>query len=226
MRAALLLFTLLAVPAAAQAPAWYLGASAGQSRAGSSLASDREAAIGNGNEPNMQTASDLRDAAGKLYAGWRFSPALAVEAHWTRLGGQRIENAFDVPYGATGKGGVLTEREVQGFGLDLVAAWEFSPGWSLHGRLGAFRAEVTTDTTLSGDTRFADGTPGSFRRVSQDDTALKAGLGVEHAFTSRLAGRLEWERFSGVGKRLTAESRSNAGEADQDAWWLGVVLRF
>jgi OOP family OmpA-OmpF porin len=221
-----LIAALLALPAAAQTSPWYLGAAAGQSKASSALVSDREATIGNGNEPNMQTSSDLKDTAGKVFGGYRLTPVFAVEANWTSLGKQRIENTFDVPFGQTGKGGVLTDRKVDGFGLDLVAGWEASPGLSLFGRVGAFRADVTTDTTISGDTRFADGTEGNFRSVSQDETVLKAGLGAQYAFTRNLAARLEWERFFDVGKRLTPESRGNTGEADHDAWWLGVVFRF
>lgn len=221
-----LLASLLALPAAAQTTPWYFGAAAGQSRAGSSLVTDREATIGNGNEPNMRTTSDLGDAAGKLFAGYRLTSLFAVEAHWTSLGKQRIENAFDVPFGLTGRGGVLTEREVEGYGLDLVAGWEAAPALTLFGRVGALRADVTTDTTISGDTRFADGTEGSFRSVSRNETVLKAGLGAEYAFTRDLSARLEWERFVDVGKRLTPESRGDTGEADHDAWWLGVVFRF
>jgi OOP family OmpA-OmpF porin len=221
-----LVASLLALPAAAQTSPWYIGAAAGQSKAASSLVTDREATIGNGNEPNMQTTSDLKDTAGKLFGGYRLTPIFALEAHWTSLGEQRIDNSFDVPFGQTCKGGVRTEREVEGFGLDLVAGWEVAPGFSLFGRIGAFRADVTTDTTLSGDTRFADGTEGSFRSVSQDETVFKAGLGAEYAFTRNLAARLEWERFVDVGERLTPGSNGNTGEADQDAWWLGIVFRF
>lgn len=221
-----LLATFLALPAAAQTSPWYVGAAAGQSRAASTLVTDREAAIGNGNEPNMRTSSGLKDTAGKFFGGYRLSPVFAIEAHWTSLGEQRIENTFDVPFGLTGKGGVRTDREVEGFGLDLVAGWEVAPGLSLFGRVGGFRADVTTDSTISGDTSFADGTEGSFRSVSRNETVLKAGLGAEYAFTRNLAARLEWERFVDVGKRLTPESRSNTGEADHDAWWLGVVFRF
>lgn len=223
---ACLVASLLVLPAAAQSSPWYLGVAAGQSKAASSLVTDREATIGNGNEPNMQTTSDLKDTAGKLFGGYRITPVFALEAHWTSLGEQRIDNTFDVPFGTTGKGGVRTEREVEGFGLDLVAGWEASPGFSLFGRIGAFRADVTTDTTISGDTRFADGTEGNFRSVSQNETVFKAGLGAEYAFTRNLAARLEWERFLDVGKRLTPGSNGNTGEADHDAWWLGVVFRF
>ena len=46
-----LVASFLALPAAAQSSPWYLGAAAGQSKAASSLVTDREATIGNGNEP-------------------------------------------------------------------------------------------------------------------------------------------------------------------------------
>lgn len=222
----LLFASLVALPAAAQTSPWYIGAAAGQSKAASSLVTDREATIGSGNEPNMQTSSDLKDTAGKVFGGYRLTPVFALEAHWTSLGEQRIDNAFDVPFGLTGKGGVRTEREVEGYGLDLVAGWEVAPGLSLFGRVGAFRADITTDTEIFGDTRFADGTEGNFRSASQNETVLKAGLGAEYAFTRNLAARLEWERFADVGKQLTPESRGDTGEADHDAWWLGVVFRF
>lgn len=215
-----------ATGASAQASPWYAGAAIGQSKAAGSLIADREATIGGGNEPNLQTTSDLKDTSGKLFAGYRLSPLLALEAHYSRLGKQRIDNTFDVPFGQTGRGGVSTQREVDGFGLDLVAGWEATPGLTLFGKVGAFRGKVRTDTTLSGDTRFADDTPGTFRRVSASETVVKYGVGAEYAFTPRIAGRLEWERLPDLGERLEPQSSGRPGEATHDAVWLGVVYRF
>lgn len=216
----------LALPAAAQASPWYLGAAAGQSKAGSSLVSDREATIGDGNQPNMQTSSDLKDSAEKVFAGYRLSPNFAMEAHWTSLGKQSIDNAFDVPFGQTGRGAVRTDRKVEGYGLDLLAGWEAVPGLALFGKLGAFRADVQTDTTISGDTRFADGTEGTFRSVSRKETVMKVGLGAEYAFSRNLSGRLEWERIPDLGKKLESSTTNVTGEATQDSWWLGIIFRF
>jgi len=225
-RFALLAALLAAVPAAAQTSPWYVGAAAGQSKADASLASDREATIGSGSEPNMQTSSDLKDTSGKFFAGYRLSPIFAVEAHWTSLGKQRIDNAFDVPFGQTGRGAVHTDRKVDGYGVDLLAGWEATPGLTLFGKLGAFRADVTTDTTISGDTRFADGTPGTFRSVSGNETVVKYGLGAQYAFSPNLSGRLEWERLPDVGKKLETGATNSTGEAAHDAVWLGIVFRF
>jgi OOP family OmpA-OmpF porin len=227
IRASILLAALLAaVPAAAQNSPWYVGAALGQSRADSSLVSDREATIGNGNEPNMQTTSDLKDTSGKVFAGYRLSPVFAVEAHWTSLGKQTIDNAFDVPFGQTGKGGVHTDRKVEGYGVDLLAGWEAAPQFRIFGKVGAFRADVTTDTTLSGDTSFADGTPGNFRSVSGRETVVKYGLGAEYAISPAVSARLEWERLPDLGKRLTRDATNAVGEATHDALWLGFSLRF
>jgi opacity protein-like surface antigen len=215
-----------ALPAAAQTSPWYLGAAIGQSKADSSLVRDREATIGGGNEPNLQTTSDLRDTSGKIFAGYRLSPIFAVEAHWTSLGKQTIDNTFDVPFGQTGKGAVHTDRKTEGYGVDLLAGWEAAPGLTLFGKVGAFRTDVTTDTTISGDTRFADGSDGTFRSVSGNETIVKYGLGAQVAFSRNLSARLEWERLPDLGKKLESSTTSATGEATYDAIWLAIVYRF
>lgn len=225
-RIPLLFAAFLALPAAAQTSPWYLGAALGQSKADSSLVRDREATIGNGNEPNLQSSSDLKDTAGKVFAGYRLSPLFAVEAHWTSLGKQRIDTTFDVPFGLTGRGGVRTDRKTEGYGVDLLAGWEATPGLTLQAKIGAFRTDVTTDTTLSGDTSFADGTDGTFRSVSGNETIVKYGLGAQYAVSKNLAVRLEWERLPDLGKKLETANAGAVGETDYDAWWLGVVFRF
>lgn len=225
-RFAFLLATLPCLPAAAQTSPWYVGAAIGQSKADASLVRDREATIGNGNEPNLHSSSDLKDTAGKVYAGYQVSPVFAVEAHWTSLGRQRIDTTFDVPFSTTGRGGVLTDRKTEGYGADLLAGWEASPGLRLFGKVGAFRTDVTTDTTISGDTRFADGTEGTFRSVSGKETLVKFGLGAQYAVSRNVSIRLEWERYPDLGKKLETASSGAVGETDYDAWWLGVAFRF
>jgi opacity protein-like surface antigen len=217
---------ILALPAAAQSSPWYVGAAIGLSKADSSLVRDREATIGPGIAQNIGSSSDLNDTAGKLYVGYRLSPVFSLEANYANLGRQRIDSAFDVPYGATGRGAVATRREVDGFGLDVLAGWEASPGLTLFGKAGAFRGKAKTDTTLSGDTSFADGSPGTFRSRSASETIAKYGLGAQYAFARNLAGRLVWERYPDLGKRLAPGSSGAPGEATQDAFWLGVTFRF
>ncbi len=216
----------LCLPAAAQTSPWYLGAAAGSSRTGHALVRDREANIGGGNEPNLQSATDLRDNAARLFAGYRLSPVFSVEANYVDLGRQRIDTTFDVPFGQTGRGEVLTTRRVDGWGIDLLAGMQILPNLRLFGKLGAFHARGEADTTISGDTSFADGTPGNYRRKSAGETIVKVGFGAEYAITKTVSARLEWERYPDLGKRLVPGASNATGEATQDAWWLAIVLRF
>jgi opacity protein-like surface antigen len=121
---------------------------------------------------------------------------------------------------------VHTDRKVEGYGVDLLAGWEAAPGLALFGKVGAFRADVTTDTTISGDTRFADGTPGISRSVSGSETVVKYGLGAQYAFSRNFSARLEWERLPDLGKRLEPGATGSTGEATHDAVWLAIVFRF
>ena len=221
-----LLAALLALPAAAQQTPWYVGVAAGQSRAGNALVRDREATIAISDAPGMQSSADLKDNVAKVFLGYRLSPVFALEAHWSDLGEQRIDTAFDVPFGLTGRGGVITTREMKGWGLDLLAGTEVLPGLAIHAKVGAFRAQGESTSTISGDTVFGDGTPGNFRSKSANETVLKVGLGAQYAFTEKLSARLEWERFPDLGTKLEPGNTNATGEADHDAWWLGIVFRF
>ena len=92
----------------------------------------------------------------------------------------------------------------------------------LFGKVGAFRADVTTETRVSNGGSFQ--TPiGDVLSVSEKHTVTKFGLGAGYAFTKQLAARLEWERLVDVGR---AGSATTTGEADQDSFWLGVTYRF
>lgn len=221
-----LLAAVLALPCAAQGSPWYLGLAAGSSGAGHDLVSDREATIGSGNEPGLQSATDLRDGAARLFAGYRLTPLLSVEANYARLGRQRIDTSFDVPFGQTGRGAVLTERRLDGWGVDLVAGAPVLANLRIFCKAGAFRARGKSDTTISGDTSFADGTPGSFRSRSASETVAKLGLGAEYSISARASARLEWERYREAGTRLEPGATNATGEASQDALWLALVLRF
>lgn len=220
------LLAILSLPVHAQGSGWHLGIAAGSSRAGHALVADREATIGNGDEPGLQSAADLRDGAARLFAGYRFTPALSIEAGYARLGRQRIDTSFEVPFGRTGRGAVLTERRLDGWGLDLVAGAPVLSRLRVFCKAGAFRARARSDTTISGDTSFADATPGTFRSRSASETVAKFGLGAEYEITARASARFEWERHRDAGTRLEPGATNATGEASQDAWWLGIVLRF
>ncbi|HRE13624.1 MAG TPA: outer membrane beta-barrel protein [Usitatibacteraceae bacterium] len=210
----------------AQSSPWYAGAALGQSRTNASIIRDREAAIGPPVVGDLNSSADLKDSAGKLWVGYRFSRNFALEGYWADHGGQRIFTTFLVPGGPTGPGSILTERDVSGFGLDLVASTPIANGFSILGKLGAFRGKVESTTTIAGDVVFNDGLGGNTRSATDNDTVLKFGVGTEYAFTPKWSARLEWERVTDLGRQLTPGSRGVTGKADMDSVFLGVNYRF
>lgn len=215
----------LAAPAVshAQQSPWYVGAALGQSKASSDLTRDRESNIAPGTPSTFATSSDLKDTAGKLWVGYQALPWLAIEGGYADLGKQKIATDYVLNFGGVvSPGTVTTDRKIDGWGLDLVAGGEVAPGLRLFGKLGAFRADVTTDTRVSNGGSFQNPI-GDFLSASDTETVVKYGLGADYAFTKNVSGRLEWERLPKLGK---AGSATTTGEADQDSLWLGVNYRF
>jgi OOP family OmpA-OmpF porin len=215
----------LAAPALAQAqqPAWYVGAALGQSKASSDLVRDRESNIAPGTPSTLATSSDLKDTAGKLWAGWQALPWLAVEAGYADLGKQKIGTDYILNFGGiVSTGTVTTDREVKGWGADLVASFMPTPALSLFGKVGAFRADVKTQTRVSNGGSFQNPIGDSLDAKSTE-TVVKYGLGADYFFTRNVSARLEWERLPKLGK---AGSAATTGEGDQDTFWLGLAYRF
>ena len=224
IRALLLCSTLAAVPAFAQ-HGWYGGLSAGQSTTDSSLVSNREATITNA--ADIRTNFDDKDNAWKAMVGYRILPWLSLEANYADYGSTKMDTTFTVPGGATGFGGVVVDRKVKGFGVDAVlSAPVMGERLSVFGRIGAVRVETKADATLSGDTFFTDGEPGNTRSNKSKETVTRFGVGLDYAFTPKIAARLEWERLTDVGRKFEGGVTGTTGEADLDMWSLGVVFRF
>ncbi len=215
----------LALPTLAQAqqPTWYVGAALGQSKASSDLVRDREANIAPGTPSTFATSSDLKDTAGKLWVGYQALPWLAIEAGYADLGKQKIATDYVLNFGGiVSTGTVTTDRKIDGWGADLVASFMPTPTLALFGKVGAFRADVTTDTRVSNGGSFQNPI-GDALSASSTETVLKYGLGADYSFTRNVSARLEWERLPKLGK---AGSAATTGEADQDTFWLGVNYRF
>jgi len=220
--AASLALTAPALSHAQQSP-WYVGAALGQSKASSDLVRDRESNIAPGTPSTLATSSDLKDTAGKLWVGYQALPWLAIEGGYADLGKQRITTDYILNFGGTvSTGTVTTDRKIDGWGLDLVASAEVTTGLRLFGKLGAFRADITTGTRVSNGGSFQNQI-GDFLSAGDSETVVKYGLGAQYAFTKNVSARLEWERLPKLGEPGSA---AKTGEADQDTFWLGVNYRF
>ncbi|QJR16009.1 porin family protein [Usitatibacter palustris] len=214
----------IALPAAAQTSPWYTGLNLGQSKTGSELVSNREGTISNAT--NFASYFDDKDTAWRFFVGWRLNPYISIEANYADYGKTRTDTQFNVPGGPTNFGRIVVDREVKGFGGDLVLTLPIWEQFSIFGRAGYFRAETEAAGQISGDVFFTDGLGGTTRDNTHKENLGKYGVGAEWMFSPNVGARLEWERLPNVGKKFAAGESNTTGEADIDTWSIGVVWRF
>lgn len=219
-----LLLAAVAMPAAAQV-SWYAGIAAGQAKTDRELVANRESTLTQA--ASISTAFDARDSAWKTFAGVRFNPVLALELTYADLGSHRMITTLqggDPPLPAA----IAIDRRISGYGLDLVATAPL--GWSrveIFARAGAFRSRLEATAALSGNIVFTGGDPNErVRGTTRDETVLKLGIGAECRLAGNAAMRLEWERYTSVGKPFAIGGSGTTGQADTDVVSLGVTMRF
>ena len=223
-RQTLAVLTLAAIPGLAEAAGWYGLASLGQSRTSRDLVHNRESTIVNATD--LHTDFDATDTAWKVGAGYRFTDIFSVEVNYADLGRHSTVTtmlAGDAPAFAA----IAIERRITGFGADLVAAATLAPRFAVRGRVGAFRSKLEAEAALSGNIVFTNGDPSQTRRsATQKETVLRYGLGASWELWANGALNVEWERYNKVGKAFAIGGSGTTGEADTDAYWIGVTQRF
>lgn len=203
---------------------WYVGLSAGEASTDDELVGAREATFPN--SPNLATTFDDTDTAWKATFGYRFSTWFSLEANYADYGSTYTNTTFDVVGGATGRGGVAIDRDVEGYGVDAVFTIPVSETFGVFARAGVVNAQTDAVAQLSGDTHFTDGTPGTRRSTSHDETTGRYGIGLDWSFSPQWTLRGEWERLPDIGKQFSIGGRNTTGEADIDAWTVGLLYRF
>ena len=228
LRAALAATLLL--PCAAQAQAqvqaggWYAGLAAGQSRTADELVQNREGTITLASD--VHTAFDATGSAWKVFGGYRVNPYLALEATYADLGRDTMATAF-LGGDPAQPAAIRTTRKVAGFGADVLVGAPLGPRATLYARLGAFRSRLEAGAELSGNVVFNPGDPSErARSTTRTETVAHYGIGGEWSLTRDVALRLDWERYAKVGKAFQVGGTGTTGEADMDAWLVGVALRF
>jgi hypothetical protein len=145
------------------------------------------------------------DAGYRLKLGYKYSRYLSVEGEVVDTGRQP-GNLFANP------SSLAPSFRSTGFGVDTVATLPLW-GFSLYGKLGAYRGEgrsngfSTYSTSLLND---------AFR-----GTRVRAGLGLRYDFTRTLGVRAELERQSPLGSSFASD-----GEGERDQFSVGVLWRF
>ncbi len=149
---------------------------------------------------------ERRHFFGKLIAGYRYNPHLAVEAAYADLGRASADSVPPAP-AATG---TVSVKAVE---LDAIGVLPVREHIFLFGRLGAFRA--TSKAQLTGDIP-GFGAAGS---GSATTVGLTRGVGLAIALSPRWRFRAELQRYPNVGGGVV-------GATNIDAAHVGLIYGF
>jgi OOP family OmpA-OmpF porin len=205
---------------------WYAGVAGGATRTSHDLVANREATIVN--LDSVQSDLDLNDTGWKAFAGWRIAPVLSLEAYYADLGKHRVlSHVMGGGPPPTPSTFDLTHK-ISGFGADAVVfAPVMSREFSVFGRVGAFASRLEAEATLGGNIVFSNGDPSdTHRAITRNETVLHYGVGGQWDFRPDMAVRVEWERFTKIGKPFAVGGSGTTGEADTDLASIGLVYRF
>ena len=186
--------------AAAQAPAWYVGASLGEGRA--NLDDPR---IASGLLAGGLTTRGIDDRDSST-GGYRFNRYFALEGGYFDLG------KFGYTATTLPAGSLTGDLRYRGFNLDAVASLPFTARFSAFARIGATSGEAKDTFTGTGAVTVLVPNP------SQRSTNFKFGGGLQYDLTRHVGLRAELERY-----RLD-DAISNKGDLDLAS--LGLVIRF
>lgn len=207
-RQALGLALVASASAGAQAsePGWYAGAGAGQMRARASSA-DVERNLGALGYTAQATLDD-KDTGGKLFAGYRFTPFVALEASYVDLG----KTTSTINTSAADQQKLVDDvsriHPISVTGLSLAGVVLYPMGsFSVFGKLGLLNWTAKAQGMVS-----PSGTPYQMHQFTGTDVTFGLGAGYEIPGT-RLSLRCEWERFT-------------TPRNDPDFFSLSVVYRF
>lgn len=174
--------TLLAAPALAQDSYTYFGLGAGPSRVKIDDTSLSQGLAGTGLTVSS-ISRDEKDTAYKIFGGYQFNRAIALEVGYFDLG------KFGFAVNTAPPGVFATQFKAQGANVDLVGTLPLSDNWSVLGRIGAHYAK--TRANFSGT-----GAVGVLRTsASERETNGKLGLGLQYAFSRGFLMRAEAERY-------------------------------
>lgn len=208
IRATCLLSTGLLVAGLPAYSQWYVGASAGESRANSGGSNQAEALLDLGFD-SASTTGDDKDAAYRLHGGYRWNRWVAFELGYTDLGRYSLSTTV-LPAGR------LDNRvKISGFDASVIGMLPLGERFALFGRVGAFAARTRASFSGSGSVQIFDGAGESTRRT----TSALYGAGLTYDFTQNLGLRAEYTRYRRVGDDQTGQYQPHTVTA-------GIQYRF
>jgi OOP family OmpA-OmpF porin len=163
---------------------------------------------------SMSSSLDTSDTGYGFFAGYRFTPHLAVEGGYFDIGSLKYRarvtgNITGIPTDAV----LNVDSETAGIGVSALGIWPLSYRWEVYGRAGAlfssndFQAFYQDIVGPRGD------------EYSESDVDLLAGVGTSFNFLEIYDLRLEFQRVFDAGDKTT-------GEGDVDMISLGISVVF
>jgi len=211
MRLSLLAFSsalaLLAAPGSAlaqdvkQHSGLYLGGSVGQATMDYS-----ETAVPFPNATQTSLSKDDKNAAFKLFAGYRINDYFALEGGYSNYG------TFSATRNDVAGGSIRADTKVSGGHLDGLIIYPMDRV-SLFARVGVMLSN--TKTIYSG----SNGATPADTDATKRELNARYGVGVGFEFNKWLGTRIEYERVLGPGNDRT-------GEADISMYSVGLILKF
>jgi len=186
-------------------PGWYGGVNVGQSRASIDDERITRSLLGSGFATTTMD-KDERGTGAKIFGGYQFNRYLALEGGYFSLG------KFGYTANTLPAGSLSGDIRVQGLNLDLVGIVPLTDKFSAFARAGVIHAQARDNFSSTGLVNRVASSP------SKRDTSYKFGVGVEYAFTDKMAVRGEVERY-----RIN-DAVGNKGDIDLAS--VGLVYRF
>jgi hypothetical protein len=174
--------------------------------------------------PSEQRVSfDDTDTGFALIAGYRFTPYIAIEGGYTRLGQvvyrSRAEGSFPREAGQVA---VNIESDTTGFTAAVLGSWPLTRNWELFGRAGALFAtnDLKFVVAAEGGQFVPPLGPGFSDSFSKGSTDVFGALGISLRVLEIYAVRLEYQRVIDAGLDETG------GQGDLDSILLGLAVTF
>jgi OmpA-OmpF porin, OOP family len=166
---------------------------------------------------------DERDTGFSLFAGYYFTPHIAIEGGYSRLGQvtfkSRATGNFPQQPGTLNQ---TIESETSGFTAAVIGALPLTRDWEVFARVGALIAinKLSISIRATGDQFIPPSGNRASDSFSKGSTDVFAAVGVSRRVFEIYDLRLEYQRILEAGFEITG------GQADLDAVQLGLAVTF
>ena len=183
---------------------WYGNINVGRSHINTNV----DSVFGNQGVTSSSSVDD-HDTAYGIGAGYQFNRNFALEGGYVDLGKFNVNSTISAPAADTAHG----QYKVDGWNLVGVGIIPLQNGFSVYGKAGLIFADVKLNA--ASDTGAVPVSGGS-----KSSTNGTYGLGTSYDFGNNLIGKLEWNRYQGLGEP------NGSGKVDLNAYTAGVSYRF